>query len=89
MITIKIKTVVVSAALLLGVTHSQANMFDNLVDAANGALPAYGRSDAPSRRTDLTSAEVTAALREVLVTGCANVVLKHIQFIYKKRKLSF
>lgn len=51
-------------------------MFDNLVEAANGALPTYGRSDAPSRRTDLTSAEVTAALREVLVTGCANVVLK-------------
>jgi hypothetical protein len=75
-ITTKIKTVLVSASLLLGVTHSQASMFDNLVEAANGALATYGRSDAPSRRTDLTAAEVTAALREVLTSGCDNVVLK-------------
>ncbi len=51
-------------------------MFDNLVDAANGALATYGRADAPSRRTDLSAIEVSAALREVLVTGCENVLLK-------------
>lgn len=49
-------------------------MFDNIVDAANGALATYGRADAPSRRTDLTSSEVNAALREVLIIGCDNVV---------------
>ena len=49
-------------------------MFDNLVNAANGALATYGRADAPSRRTDLTSLEVSAALQEVLIIGCENVV---------------
>lgn len=76
MIKTKIKTVVFAASVLFGVSQTQANVFDNLVEAANGALATYGRADAPSRRTDLTREEVTIALRELLTVGSANVVAR-------------
>ncbi|MEM7259571.1 MAG: DUF4197 domain-containing protein, partial [Pseudomonadota bacterium] len=74
--------VALSASLLLGVNHAQANMFENLVDVANGALPSYGRTDAPGRRTDLTAEEISGALRELLTVGCDNVVAKLERYGY-------
>lgn len=82
MIIIKIKIVTLTAALLFGVNQAQANMFENLVDVANGALPSYGRADAPGRRVDLTTSEIAGALRELLTVGCDNVVEKLERYGY-------
>lgn len=52
---------------------SRAGVFDNLVDAANGALASYGREAARANRQDLTTDEISAALRQVLKIGADNV----------------
>lgn len=82
MIITKIKFVVVTAGLVFGVNQANANMFENLVDVANGALPSYGRADAPGRRTDLTTDEISNALRELLSVGADNVVKKLERYGY-------
>lgn len=72
----------VIALLLSGVTGVQANMLENLANVANGALPSYGRADAPGRRADLGSVEISDALRELLTIGCSNVVKKLQRYGY-------
>ena len=79
----KIKnTVVVPVAFIAFISGSatqtiHAGVLDNLVDAANSALPQYGReASARANRTDLTSAEISAAIREALKLAAENVALR-------------
>lgn len=82
MIIKKTKTTVAVAipvALMIfvgSVQTSAAGVFNNLVNAANGALPAYGRDTVRANRADLTAKEISAAIREALKTGADNVVLR-------------
>lgn len=52
---------------------SHAGVFNNLVNAANGALPTYGREATRANRQDLNTAEISAAIREALNIGADNV----------------
>lgn len=55
----------------------RAGVLDNLVEAANNALPQYGREGTTrSNRLDLTSAEISAAIREALKLAAENVALR-------------
>lgn len=73
-----VNTVVLPVALIAVVAGSSvqpghAGVFDNLFNAANGALPTYGREASRANRQDLSTAEITAAIREALNIGADNV----------------
>lgn len=57
-------------------------MLQNLADVANGALPTYGRTDAPGQRTDLSDKEINEALRELLTIASHNVADKLTRYGY-------
>ena len=60
------------------VQTSHAGVFDNLMNAANGALPTYGREGARGDRPDLSSAEISAGMREALNIGADNVSARFV-----------
>lgn len=69
MIKINIKSTVAAFTLatLTGLGNvSSAGVFDQLVSAANGALPSYGREHSVGYRPDLENEQIAAAIREAL-----------------------
>lgn len=62
-------------ALCVFATQSpHAGMLDSLVNAANGALPGYGRESALNNRQALSATEIEEGLREALSVGVDNVL---------------
>ncbi|OED40982.1 hypothetical protein AB833_10850 [Chromatiales bacterium (ex Bugula neritina AB1)] len=55
---------------------SNAGMMDGLVNAANGALAAYGRDSFSVDRRQLSGDTIVAGLREALIVGCDKVVAR-------------
>ena len=56
-----------------GVETASANMFTQLVNAANGALPSYGRGTVSSHRSDLNDQRIAKGIREALNTSIDRV----------------
>jgi len=75
-VIVKPPKILVSICIGLGIFTFQslhAGVFDDIFDAANGALPGYGREIARSNRQNLSEKEIDSALREALIVGVNNV----------------
>ena len=60
-------------SLTAGMQTASANMFTQLVAAANGALPSYGRSIVASHRSDLNDQRIASGIRAALTTSIDRV----------------